>query len=1189
MIIKDLFKSNINRDIKGVITVGADREEEIQKELEEYVITKELDGNFRKFAQAFGKSLDKPTEDIGIWISGFFGSGKSHFLKMLAYLLSNNTVSGKKALDYFQDKFPDAFLKAEYTRIATTGTTDVIIFNIDAKGAPDSKHNKEAIVTVLLNAFNEFQGFHPLHPWVAELERKMTKDDTYDSFKKAYQEKTGISWDGSDGTAPGRDSFDFEYEEIVSALVESGAMPTRKAAEESFSRASSTKYVINIERFSKMLREYCDGKGHDHRIVFFVDEVGQYIGSDSSLMLNLQTVSEELGKALLGRAWIIVTAQEAIDSVIKGIEKKQSDDFSKIMGRYATRLNLSSTNADEVIRKRLLEKKDGMISQTLKALYTEKSAILKNAISFSNGTAEMKTWRDEQEFIDCYPFIPYQIKLVQKVFEQIRRLGETGKHLSEGERSLLSAFHESAKAVADQEIGILVPVSRFFDSLVTFLEGSIRRVFDHASDNTHLQPHDLEVLKALFMIRSVKEVPCNVENLTTLLLDHLDADKISLRKQIQESLDRLVKETLVQQFGEEYIFLTDDEQEIGREIKATNIDDREVVDLLTETAFLEIHEGNSFAFTSWCSFPFDQRFDANRRGKQGYPLTVYILSPDGDGYDDDSHTRTLTNLATGTVTLRLPDGSYRKDAEEFKKTEKFLRLNDTKQNTDRYQLILASKRSELAQIKKRMKGSLEIALSQSEVFIEGLKTSVPSTSAKEKIDEALHRLASTIFSKFDQITEVVRYEEEVKTILKANNVEQLTHLAHGENKQALEEMLRHLDRMKQRDKRVTLRDLLSEFTGKPFGWNELNIQALIAQLVLTEKIRLFDSKEPGKPLDRYDPVTGQILLKTRESEKIIIKIREVTSSLLLNKAKKILLELTSTGNWPDKEDEFYTEAQNAFEQLIQQISALIERYQGHHYPGQDLLVQYVTLLKKVQQAENQGDFFQALETEENDLLDLAEDTATVKSFFESQSSLWDEADIKQGVYGKSEIFLSSQAREFLAEIRSILKMPSPYGRIKDLPNLIDQVRQCYESVLAKEKKDASSVINNHLKTAAEFLDIEGFSSNESAKLLTTLVEYSNKLNASNDINEVKSLAASIGNAYEAVLEDAEKLKHAKLPSSESTTPPPSKKKIKRVRLSSLITDSKPLKSEADIEEFLAKLKTRLLEEMKDQDEVRFSG
>ena len=118
-----------------------------------------------------------------------------------------------------------------------------------------------------------------------------------------------------------------------------------------------------------------------------MDEIGQYIGDDSKLMLNLQTVTEELGKECMGKAWVIVTSQQNIDS----ITKVKGNDFSKIQGRFDTRLSLSSANVDAVIKKRILEKTEPA-AQTLRLLYEQKATIIKNLIVF-NDTAEKSCTR----------------------------------------------------------------------------------------------------------------------------------------------------------------------------------------------------------------------------------------------------------------------------------------------------------------------------------------------------------------------------------------------------------------------------------------------------------------------------------------------------------------------------------------------------------------------------------------------------------------------------------------------------------------------------------------------------------------------------------------------------------------------------------------------------------------------------
>lgn len=100
MIIRDMFEKDINRSINGVIKVSQDDERSIKQELSEYVVTRELQGHFAHFFESYSRALDVPTDKIGVWISGFFGSGKSHFLKMLSYLLSNKVVDGRPSIDW---------------------------------------------------------------------------------------------------------------------------------------------------------------------------------------------------------------------------------------------------------------------------------------------------------------------------------------------------------------------------------------------------------------------------------------------------------------------------------------------------------------------------------------------------------------------------------------------------------------------------------------------------------------------------------------------------------------------------------------------------------------------------------------------------------------------------------------------------------------------------------------------------------------------------------------------------------------------------------------------------------------------------------------------------------------------------------------------------------------------------------
>ena len=301
--------------MQGVIIVGQSEEENVAQELDEYVVTRELQKHFAEFFSAYKKGIVGNTPKMGVWISGFFGSGKSHFLKILSYLLANKSVGGRKAIDYFTDdsltggkpKIEDQMV-LEDMKLAAGVDTDVVLFNIDSKSSSNGKQNKDAIVNVFLKVFNEMQGFCGAMPFLADLERKLAEEGLYGGFKQKFKELYGEAWEDS------RQDFDFIQDDVVQVLAEMDFMS--EAAARNWCEKAAEPYQISIEDFARRVKTYIERKGNNHHIVFLVDEIGQYIGEDSKLMLNLQTVTEELGKECMGKAWVIVTSQQDIDSVI---------------------------------------------------------------------------------------------------------------------------------------------------------------------------------------------------------------------------------------------------------------------------------------------------------------------------------------------------------------------------------------------------------------------------------------------------------------------------------------------------------------------------------------------------------------------------------------------------------------------------------------------------------------------------------------------------------------------------------------------------------------------------------------------------------------------------------------------------------------------------------------------------------
>ena len=282
MLIEKLFERDIFRPINGVVKADQLDNNSVWQELDEFVITRELDRHFRKFIEWYlqaledGRNVD-PTGKMAIWISGFFGSGKSHFLKVLSYLLSNRTYTSdgqsQRAVEFFESKISDATLFADIKR-AVVADTDVVLFNIDSKADHGSGTGRDLILRVFLKVLNELQGYSGDHPHIAHMERYLDGKGKLKAFHAAFERLTGTTWENE------RDAYQFNQDEVVKALSE--ALGQSEAASIRWIEGAEGNFALSVENFCRWVNEYLDSKGPRHRIAFLVDEVGQFIGTDSA-------------------------------------------------------------------------------------------------------------------------------------------------------------------------------------------------------------------------------------------------------------------------------------------------------------------------------------------------------------------------------------------------------------------------------------------------------------------------------------------------------------------------------------------------------------------------------------------------------------------------------------------------------------------------------------------------------------------------------------------------------------------------------------------------------------------------------------------------------------------------------------------------------------------------------------------
>lgn len=1043
-----IYKSDIDRPINGVIKVFQNDEESVKQELSEYIITKELRKHFNTFFNNYERSLSNPTDKIGVWISGFFGSGKSHFLKILSYLLSNDTVAGKPAVEYFADKFDDPMMFAQLERCASV-PTDTILFNIDSK----SPLNKDAtaILRVFAKVFYEYRGFYGDDLKIARLEQFIDKSGKMDAFKARFAEVNGDDWENV------RDAFAFFEDDIVETLVDTLGM-SETAARNWFNGTETAD--ISIEQLVREIREYIDARGKHFRLIFMIDEVGQYIGSDGSLMLNLQTIVEEIGSKCGGRVWVMVTSQEAIDS----ITKISGDDFSKIQGRFDTRLSLSSSSVDEVIKKRILAKTE-TAEQLLAMSYGKNSPTLKNLFTFHDAMSDLKGYSSEYDFIETYPFVPYQFRLLQNVLAQIRKHGNSGKHLSGGERSMLSGFQEAAQEIKEKDENALVPFSLFYNTVNNFLESAIRRVVDRcqtAADNHDgVEQYDVSILKLLYLIRYVDDdLKANVDNIATLMVDDIRADKIDMRKRIQAALDRLVSQNYVARNGDTYMFLTDDEQDIERDINRLQPDNAQITQSIAQIIFGDLYVSKKFRYGKY-DFPYDQLIDETVIGQLTGAIRLRIVTPYSDSYAAEEQSLIMQSHVNNEAILVLSDQYPCIDElENAAKIRRYVKTRNVAQLPETIQSIIRGKQQQAATYEKTAKEHIASAIREARVYVFGERMTIKASSVKDKIESALTALVEGVYFKLGYIRHNFDNDAELLQIL----VDQKSQTALGGdaaayNPEAVEEVERYLELQSTKMMPTSMGDLRRRFSGIPYGWREIDIAAVVVSLIAAQKASIQYSGSVIQPTDKRIP---DYLRKKSEIDKTLVSRRTAISDSLMKKSREFLKEYFDTMDIPTDEDGVITYVLEHFTAEGGQRQELLDKqYSGAAYPDRAVVENGIRLCNELlSQKKDNTALLTRMVAMEEEFLDQAEDMAGVLAFFKNQKPIFDSATALLDKLAAEREYLQAEqeATAALSRMNAILKMPKPYRSISELPTLIQKLQTIYGQLLDLKKQEVRSEI-----------------------------------------------------------------------------------------------------------------------------------
>lgn len=1013
--LKTIFQKPVNRPIEGVIK--ADDEASLRLEIEEYVLTNEVEKRLESFLDAYNNYEGAN----GVWVSGFFGSGKSHLLKMLALLLEGRQIDGISALDLFLPKCGDNEILRGDLKRAISIPSRSILFNIDQKADVISKTQIDALLAVFVKVFDETCGYYGKQAYIAQFERDLDKDNLLDDFKKAFFDLAGNEW-----------SWGCSRPARVSSYVDEAFNRVTQQSQKDVLDKYRQDYRLSIEDFADQVHAFIERQASDFRLNFFVDEVGQYIADNVKLMTNLQTIAESLATKCRGRAWVIVTAQEDMGSVVGEMDKQQGNDFSKIQARFANRMKLTSADVAEVIQKRLLTKNEDGVGQ-LSNIYHVQSNNFKTLFDFADGSVSYRNFQDRDHFIHSYPFIPYQFALFQSAIQNLSLHNAfEGKHSSVGERSMLGVFQQVAIQIEEHEIGQLATFDLMFEGIRTALKSQIQRAIIQAEG--HLDnPFAIRLLKTLFLVKYVKEFKPTLRNLCILMLDGFNQDLPALRNRVEEALSLLEQQTYVQRNGELYDYLTDEEKDVEEEIKNTEVESTDVAAELEKIIFDNIIKNRKIRYDeNGQDYSFTRKLDERLFGRE-YELCIHVISPFHENADNQA-TLVMHSYGRDELLVLLPsDDRLVRDLLMYKRTEKYIRQNITVTQQEAIKRILNDKgfqnRERYADIQQRV----QLLIGKAKLFVAGGEIEIGSEDAQSRVLRGFHELIARTYPNLRMLRGINYTENDIGKCLKYSEDglfgNDVTSLAESE-----QEMLAFIQSNNRGGVRTTLKSLLERFERKPYGWYYAAVLCTLANLCARGKV---EARTDGNLLEENE--LERALRNTHAHGNLVLDPQVEYTASQIRTLKEFYEDFFDHPPRASEAKALGSETAEAFQHLTQQLSSLTDLVS--QYPFLNALNPVLDKLKGLN-GKPYTWYLTELVRQEDSLLTMKEDVIDpIRKFMSGP---------QKGIFDDARKFVQTQEPNFTYvisdvpdSIQSVLNDPSCFkgNRIQQIKSELDALAQ----------------------------------------------------------------------------------------------------------------------------------------------------
>lgn len=510
--IKELFANDIRRRIEEVIKVDQTDEEILRDEINEYVVTDAIRSHYTSIFEAYRETPNKPHEGIAIWISGFFGSGKSSFAKMLGLSISNRPVAGESAADRFSCRTGDKKLQVLLKAIVEKIPTHAVIFDVSTDRGIRS--GNQTLTEIMYGLFLQSLGYAKDLD-LSELEIALEEKGQLTRFEDEYRRLFDKDW----GVEKGKIAFALsEASRVLNSLD-----PKTYPVADSWVKAVKNKADITPGKLAERANELMKRRRPGQNLMFVIDEVGQFVARDVQKMLDLQAVVQSLGVKGRGKHWIVVTSQEKLGELVSGLDDKKIE-LARLMDRFPQQVHLEPSDISEVTSRRVLSKNAAAQAALGKLFDEHRGRLIEN----TRLTADIKLPElSRDSFVNLYPLLPYQIDLIIQVVSGLRTHGGTSRHVGGANRTIIKLAQQllinPAVNLAEQLVGSLVRLDQVYDLVENNIGSELRaKIAAIAREVDH--PMAQPVAKVICLLQYVKSVHRTPENIAAALHPGVSAD-----------------------------------------------------------------------------------------------------------------------------------------------------------------------------------------------------------------------------------------------------------------------------------------------------------------------------------------------------------------------------------------------------------------------------------------------------------------------------------------------------------------------------------------------------------------------------------------------------------------------------------------------------------------------------------------